>query len=81
MVERAGQRPNLRQLRILLLLHDGHTDQQIAEQLYLGIRTVEREIGRLMEMSGTRTRFSLGAAASRLGWLHSPTGAASGRPL
>lgn len=81
MVERAGQRPNPRQLRILLLLHEGHTDQQIAEQLYLGIRTVEREIGRLMEMAGTRTRFSLGAAASRLGWLHSPTSAASGSPM
>ncbi|MEV0646537.1 hypothetical protein AB0I28_14865 [Phytomonospora sp. NPDC050363] len=63
----------------MLLLHEGHTDQQIAEQLYLGIRTVEREIGRLMELAGTRTRFSLGATASRLGWLHSPTPAVTGR--
>ena len=75
MAERAGQRPNSRQLRILLLLHDGYTDQQIAEELYLGIRTVEREINRLMAMSATRTRFSLGAAAARLGWLRSPSAA------
>ncbi|WP_285661985.1 LuxR C-terminal-related transcriptional regulator [Actinorhabdospora filicis] len=73
MAERAGQRPNSRQLRILLLMHDGYTDQQIADELYLGMRTVEREINRLMRMSGSRSRFTLGAAATRLGWLGAAT--------
>lgn len=57
--------------RIIALLASGYQDAAIARTLRLGHRTVGRHIKHLMSLVGAETRFQLGAAADRLGWLRS----------
>jgi DNA-binding NarL/FixJ family response regulator len=47
---------------VLALLARGRTDQQIAGQLGIGVRTVRRRIAEAMDEYGVRSRFELGAA-------------------
>lgn len=55
--------------RMLLYLNSGVTDDAIARELGVSGRTVARRIGRLQELLGARTRFQLGAQATRRGLL------------
>ncbi|MCF3964084.1 helix-turn-helix domain-containing protein [Streptomyces fuscigenes] len=61
--------PDVTDLRILSLLLAGLTDASVAKQLDLGLRTVQRRVKGLMEMSGVSTRLQLGWHAYERGWV------------
>lgn len=50
---------------LLALLATGATDESIARQLGLSVRTVQRRMRRLEELLGARTRFQAGIQAAR----------------
>jgi DNA-binding NarL/FixJ family response regulator len=54
--------------QILALLLAGMTDQALAGQLGLSLRTVQRRIRVLMDKAGVDTRIQLGWYAGRAGW-------------
>ncbi len=54
--------------QILALLLAGLTDQALAGQLGLSLRTVQRRIRVLMDKAGVDTRIQLGWHAGRAGW-------------
>ncbi|MEU8772571.1 helix-turn-helix domain-containing protein [Streptomyces sp. NPDC048606] len=56
-------------LEILSLLLAGMTDASVAKHLELGLRTVQRRVKGLMELSGVTTRLQLGWQAYRRGWV------------
>lgn len=64
-----GVRLNERQTLIVGMLAEGASDTQIARRLYIGQRTVQREVAALMALVGAASRFALGAEAARRGWL------------
>ncbi|GIM91213.1 hypothetical protein Ato02nite_030060 [Paractinoplanes toevensis] len=55
--------------RIVGLLMTGLTDEAVAAHLGTSLRTVQRRVRHLMELTGGRTRMQLGFHAARLGWL------------
>ena len=57
-----------RDQRILTLLATGASDQLIARQAGVSVRTVERRVRYLMEHLGAATRFQAGVQAVRRGW-------------
>ncbi|MET7401850.1 hypothetical protein ABZS66_51055 [Dactylosporangium sp. NPDC005572] len=60
----------LRRRRALLLLFDqGYDDARAARELRVSVRTVKRDVENLYEEWGVTSRFALGAAAVRAGWL------------
>ncbi|MFD9290436.1 helix-turn-helix domain-containing protein [Streptomyces sp. NPDC060030] len=56
-------------LEILSLLLAGLTDASVAKQLDLGLRTVQRRMKGLMELTGVTTRLQLGWHAYERGWV------------
>lgn len=58
-----------RDLRILNLLTGGGSDQLIARQTGVSVRTVERRVRYIMEHLGAATRFQAGVQAARRGWV------------
>lgn len=58
-----------RDQRILALLTSGASDQVIARQTGVSVRTVERRVRYLMDHLGAATRFQAGVQAARRGWL------------
>jgi hypothetical protein len=54
--------------QVLALLLSGLTDQAVAGQLGLSLRTVQRRISQLMAKAGVTTRIQLGWHAARKGW-------------
>ncbi|MEU6588267.1 helix-turn-helix domain-containing protein [Streptomyces sp. NPDC046881] len=67
--ERQPDGPDATDLEILSLLLAGLTDAGVAEQLGLGLRTVQRRVRRLMEPAGVTTRLQLGRHARERGWV------------
>ncbi|MGW1229293.1 helix-turn-helix domain-containing protein [Streptomyces sp. NPDC002530] len=68
--EPAGdQRPTEEELEVLALLLAGMSDRRAASELGLSIRTVERRVRRLMDLSGVESRLQLGWHAARVGWV------------
>jgi len=63
--ERMGEL-TARQRVIAEQLEDGHTDEEIAEQLRLSVRTVRYEVARLLEVFQVATRFAAGVRYARL---------------
>ncbi|MFE2417378.1 helix-turn-helix transcriptional regulator [Streptomyces hokutonensis] len=61
--------PDGTDLEVLSLLLAGLTDASVAKQLDLGLRTVQRRVKRLMELTGTTTRLQLGWHAYERGWV------------
>ncbi|MGW0820262.1 helix-turn-helix domain-containing protein [Streptomyces sp. NPDC002845] len=61
--------PDATDLEILSLLLVGLTDTSVAKQLDLGLRTVQRRVKRLMELTGVTTRLQLGWHAYERGWV------------
>jgi len=55
--------------RILGLMLAGLTDQSVANQLGLSLRTVQRRVKVLMDIAGVSTRIQLGWHAARKGWI------------
>lgn len=58
-----------RDRRLLELLSTGAQDDTVARQLGLGVRTVRRDMARLMHLLGARSRFEAGVLAAGRGWL------------
>jgi DNA-binding CsgD family transcriptional regulator len=56
-----------RELDVLRLLADGHTNQAIAELLYLSPRTIDHHVSSLLRKLDLRTRGEAAAEARRLG--------------
>jgi DNA-binding transcriptional ArsR family regulator len=61
--------PDGTDLEILSLLLAGLTDASVAKQLDLGLRTVQRRVKRLMELTGVTTRLQLGWHAYERAWV------------
>ncbi|MDG9717778.1 LuxR family transcriptional regulator [Streptomyces sp. DH24] len=61
--------PDGTDLEILSLLLAGLTDASVAKQLDLGLRTVQRRVKHLMELTGVTTRLQLGWHAYERGWV------------
>lgn len=57
------------QRRVVLQLSTGKTDEQIATESGISVRTVRRHIAVAMRALGAETRFAAGVAAARRGWL------------
>ncbi|MFJ3892272.1 helix-turn-helix domain-containing protein [Streptomyces sp. NPDC090083] len=68
-VEQQPDGPDGTDLEVLSLLLAGLTDASVAKQLDLGLRTVQRRVKRLMELSGVTTRLQLGWHAYERGWV------------
>jgi sugar-specific transcriptional regulator TrmB/DNA-binding CsgD family transcriptional regulator len=54
--------------QVLTLLLSGLTDQALASQLQMSLRTVHRRIRQLMDKAGVESRIQLGWAAARNDW-------------
>ncbi|MEW2555630.1 helix-turn-helix domain-containing protein [Streptomyces zhihengii] len=67
--EDAGAVPDATDLQILSLLLAGMTDASVAKQLDLGLRTVQRRVKGLMELTGVTTRLQLGWHAYARSWV------------
>ncbi|GHA89035.1 MULTISPECIES: helix-turn-helix domain-containing protein [Streptomyces] len=67
--EEDGPGPDATDLEILSLLLAGLTDASVAKQLELGLRTVQRRVKGLMELTGVSTRLQLGWHAYERGWV------------
>ncbi|MFE7647981.1 helix-turn-helix domain-containing protein [Streptomyces phaeoluteigriseus] len=67
--EEAPAGPDAADLEILSLLLAGLTDASVAKQLDVGLRTVQRRVRRLMELTGAATRLQLGWHAHERGWV------------
>ena len=67
--EEAPGGPDPTDLEILSLLLAGLTDASVAKQLDLGLRTVQRRVKGLMELTGVSTRLQLGWHAYERGWV------------
>ncbi|MFD7714831.1 helix-turn-helix domain-containing protein [Streptomyces sp. NPDC059814] len=61
--------PTGEELEVLALLLAGFSDRRAASELGLSIRTVERRVRRLMDLSGVESRLQLGWHAARVGWV------------
>lgn len=57
-----------REHQVLTLLSAGRTDESMAAQLGVSVRTVRRMISTLMGRLGARSRFQAGVRAATLGW-------------
>lgn len=68
-MEESPEEPDGTDLQILSLLLAGLTDASAAKQLDLGLRTVQRRVKRLMEMTEVTTRLQLGWHAYERGWV------------
>lgn len=58
-----------REREVLVFLAKGHTNQEIADRLFLSVKTVETYRARLMEKLGLRTRADLVRYAQEIGLL------------
>ncbi|WP_399897447.1 winged helix-turn-helix transcriptional regulator [Streptomyces sp. BBFR51] len=67
--EHGPEGPDGTDLEILSLLLAGLTDASVAKQLDLGLRTVQRRVKRLMELTGVTTRLQLGWHAYERDWV------------
>ncbi|GGV06129.1 helix-turn-helix transcriptional regulator [Streptomyces spectabilis] len=74
-VREAADGPDGTDLEVLSLLLAGMTDASVAKQLDLGLRTVQRRVKRLMELTGVTTRLQLGWHAYERGWVAREAGA------
>jgi DNA-binding NarL/FixJ family response regulator len=55
--------------QVLALLLAGLTDQTVAGQLDVSLRTVRRGVHQLMAKAGVESRIQLGRAVARTGWM------------
>jgi DNA-binding NarL/FixJ family response regulator len=67
-VELEPEGPTELDRRILALLISGLTDQAVATQLNLSLRTLQRRLRYLMDLAGVDTRMQLGWRAARQDW-------------
>ncbi len=65
--ESAGRELSRREVEVLKLIARGHTNAEIADQLYLSVRTVESHRARIQQKLGRSGRAELVAHARGLG--------------
>lgn len=58
---------SLREIEVIRLVVDGHSNQEIAERLGVSRRTVQAHLANAMNKTGTRTRTQLAVYALRAG--------------
>jgi DNA-binding NarL/FixJ family response regulator len=56
-----------RELEVALLVIEGASNREIAERLYLSVRTVEVHVGRILAKLEVRSRVELTVLAHRIG--------------
>ena len=61
--------PTARELEILTLIVEGHSNTEIAEQLSLRVKTVESQLRRLFDRYDVASRTALARLAVRQGWV------------
>jgi DNA-binding NarL/FixJ family response regulator len=61
--------PTSRELEILTLVADGHSNVEIAERLSLRVKTVESQLRRLFDRYDVTSRTGLARLAVRQGWI------------
>lgn len=71
-LRRARRRPTPRQREIIGLVADGRTNDQIAEQLAIHVKTVEGQLRRLFDRYDVANRTELVRVAEREGWIAIP---------
>jgi two-component system response regulator NreC len=59
-----------REIQVLRLIAEGHTNSEVARRLYLSLRTVEAHRGQLRTKLGVHTRAELSAYAREHGLIH-----------
>lgn len=64
-----GSHFSRRELQVLRLVVADHCNQEIANQLFINVRTVESHRRNLLQKAGTRTLVGLAARAVREGWV------------
>jgi DNA-binding NarL/FixJ family response regulator len=62
-----------RELQVLRLVVDGHSNDRVGVELGITTRTVEAHLTRLYERSGAQSRTELATRALREGWLDLPS--------
>ncbi|HCB06651.1 MAG TPA: transcriptional regulator TrmB [Nocardioides bacterium] len=67
--DEGGGGPTAMDRRILTLLLAGLTDQAVAAQLDLSLRTVQRRLRHLQDLAGVQSRMQLGWYAARHDWV------------
>ena len=58
-----------REMEVLRLVVEDHCNEEIANQLFINVRTVESHRRNLLQKAGTRTLVGLAARAVREGWV------------
>lgn len=58
-----------RDRQLLVLMGTGAPDETVARQLGVAVRTVRRDLARLLDELGASSRFQAGVLAARRGWL------------
>lgn len=61
--------PSPDDLKLMSLMLAGLPDEAIARHLATSPRTITRRVRRLMDLTGTRTRFQLGCRVTQRGWI------------
>lgn len=70
-VNASGEPLSRRENEVLALLARGHSNQQVADQLFLSVKTIETYRSRLTKKLGVRDRAGLFEQATQLGLLNS----------
>ncbi|HET9850915.1 MAG TPA: response regulator transcription factor [Candidatus Limnocylindrales bacterium] len=65
----ARRRPSVREIELLVLLAAGASNDQIASELVLSLKTVESHLRRLFNRYGVMNRTELAVLALREGWI------------
>lgn len=69
-----SSRLSARELAVVRLVVEGHSNDEIGAQLEIGSKTVESHLRRLFERFGLASRTELATRALREGWLEVPPG-------
>jgi hypothetical protein len=67
----APSMPSAKDVELLSMMLSGLPDAEIARQLRIGLRTLERRISAMMAAASATNRMQLGWRASELGWIQS----------
>ena len=68
----AGQQLSTRELQVIRLVARGHSNQQIADELFLSVETVRTYLRRVFAKLGVNDRTHLAVLAHQAGLLHEP---------
>ncbi|HET7677696.1 MAG TPA: response regulator transcription factor [Candidatus Limnocylindrales bacterium] len=61
--------PTSRELQILVLVAEGHSNAEIARRLFIRVKTVESQLRRLFDRYDVSNRTALARVAERQGWI------------